>query len=273
MSFLVAGGVVAYAIPFEVYAWAVAVLWVGLGGLALVMSRLDRDGRVAFLIADGALIAGAAAVAVSIVARPARLVVTASGIEPIVALQSAAALAAVAVGLAALARVNRTEAWARWANLAAGITVVYLLSVAVVDAITMQVGGPVSVEELRTQAQVALSVLWAVLGVGTFVAGIRLQIDDLRRGGLALLALATAKVFLFDLSALDIAYRVISLFVLGLLLLASAWLWQRNQPKPPLAGERVPEETEASPDDASATPADDAPDELTREPSPRHGHA
>ena len=30
--------IVAYAIPFEVYAWAVAVLWVGLGGLAL------RDG-------------------------------------------------------------------------------------------------------------------------------------------------------------------------------------------------------------------------------------
>ena len=46
VSFLVAGGVVAYAIPFEVYAWAVAVLWVGLGGLALVMSRIDRDGRV-----------------------------------------------------------------------------------------------------------------------------------------------------------------------------------------------------------------------------------
>ena len=31
VSILVAGGVVAYAIPFEVYAWAVAVLWVGLG--------------------------------------------------------------------------------------------------------------------------------------------------------------------------------------------------------------------------------------------------
>jgi uncharacterized membrane protein len=246
VSFLVAGGVVAYAIPYEVYAWAVAVLWVGLGGLALVMSRIDREGRVAFLIADGALIVGAASVAVAIVARPARLVVAPSGIEPIVALQSAAALGAVAVGLAAVARANRTEAWARWTNLAAGVTVVYLLSVAVVDAIAMQVGGAVSVEELRTQAQVALSVLWAVLGVGTFVAGIRLRIDDLRRGGLALLALATAKVFLFDLAALDVAYRVISLFVLGLLLLASAWLWQRLQPKPPPAGTPVTEGSEAT---------------------------
>ena len=252
VSILAAGGVVAYAIPFEVYAWAVAVLWVGLGGLALVMSRIDRDGRVAFLVADGALIGGAAAVAVAIVAPPTRLVVGPSGIAPIVALQSAAALGAIAVGLFALARANRTEAWARWTNLAAGITVLYLLSVALVDAIGMQVGGAVSVEELRTQAQVALSVLWAVLGLGTFVAGIRLRIDDLRRGGLALLALATAKVFLFDLSALDVAYRVISLFVLGLLLLASAWLWQRSQPRPPLAGDPVPEATEATPDGAPA---------------------
>ena len=241
VSFLVAGGVVAYAIPYEVYAWAVAVLWVGLGGLALVMSRIDREGRVAFLIADGALIGGAAAVAVAIVAPPTRLVVGPAGIEPIVALQSAAALGAVAVGLAAVARVYRTEAWARWTNLAAGVSVVYLLSVAVVDAIAMQVGGAISVEELKTQGQVALSVLWAVLGVGTFVAGIRLGIDDLRRGGLALLALATAKVFLFDLAALDVAYRVISLFVLGLLLLASAWLWQRLQPKPPPARKPVPD--------------------------------
>ena len=57
------------------------------------------------------------------------------------------------------------------------------------------------------------------LGVVAFVAGLRLRIDDLRRGGLALLALATAKVFLFDLAALDVAYRVISLIALGLLLL------------------------------------------------------
>ena len=64
--------------------------------------------------------------------------------------------------------------------------------------------------------------------------GLRLRIDDLRHGGLALLALATAKVFLFDLSALDVAYRVISLVALGILLLTSAWVWQRLQPKAPL---------------------------------------
>jgi hypothetical protein len=239
VSFLIAGGVVAYAIPYEVLAWAVVILWVALGGLALLMARLDRLGRGAFVAADAILIGAAAAVAVAIVAPPARLVVGASGVEAMVAFQSAASLTAVALGLAALAGSNEREPWARWVDLAVGITVVYLLSVAVVDVIATQVGGATAIEELRTQGQVALSVLWAVLGVAAFVAGLRLRIDDLRRGGLALLALATAKVFLFDLSALDVAYRVISLVVLGLLLLASAWLWQRLQPKGP-AGEPVP---------------------------------
>src|SRR5262249_42295330 len=32
---VIAGGIVAYAIPYEVYAWAVSVLWVGLGLTAL----------------------------------------------------------------------------------------------------------------------------------------------------------------------------------------------------------------------------------------------
>lgn len=230
VSTLVAGAIVAYAIPFEVYAWAVAVLWVGLGVLALVAARVDRAGRSTFLVAAAVMVGGAAAVSVAIVAPPSRIVVGNSVVDPIVALQSVAALGAVALGLVALARFGRSERWARWVWIAAGVTVVYLLSVAVVDVIGTQVGGRVLTEELRTQGQVALSVLWAVLGVVAFVAGLRFRIDDLRRGGLALLGLATAKVFLFDLSALDVAYRVISLIALGLLLLASAWLWQRFQP-------------------------------------------
>ena len=108
---------------------------------------------------------------------------------------------------------------------------VYLLSIAVVGAAATQVGGSIATDELRTQGQVALSVLWAILGLGSFVVGLRGRSDDLRHGGLALLALATAKVFLFDLSALDVAYRVISLVALGMLLLAGAWLFQRLEPR------------------------------------------
>ena len=231
VSILFAGGVVAYAIPFEVYAWAVAALWVGLGALALVIGRVDRPARGAFVIADSGLMIAAASVAVTIVADPARLIVADAAVAPLVGLQSIVALGAVVAGFAALAREGRRDGWGRYMGIVSAVTLIHLLSVAVVDIFATQVGGTTGTDELRTQGQVALSVLWAVLGVFGFVAGLWLLSDDFRHGGLALLAVATAKVFLFDLSALDVAYRVISLIALGLLLLASAWLWQRLQPR------------------------------------------
>jgi uncharacterized membrane protein len=54
-----------------------------------------------------------------------------------------------------------------------------------------------------------------------------------REAGLALLALATAKVFVFDLSYLDVSYRVISLMGLGLLLLGGAYAYQSLRPRRP----------------------------------------
>ncbi len=231
-SILIAGGVVAYAVPFEVYAWAVPVLWVALGALALVLIRVDRAGRPAFLIAATGFVITSTIVAVGIVAPPSRLVVGSQALSPIVLLQMLASLGAVAAGQMALTRSNPGEPWAKWARMASGVTAVYLISIGVVGLVATQVGGSIATDELRTQGQVALSVLWAVLGLASFVSGLRLRSDDLRHGGLALLGMASAKVFLFDLSALDVAYRVISLIALGLLLLASAWVWQRLQPHP-----------------------------------------
>jgi len=282
VSILIAGGVVAYTIPFEVYAWAVSVLWVALGGLALVLIRPDRDGRPAYLIAATSLVGGAGLVAIGIVAPPSRLVVGTAALQPIVLLQSIAAIGAVVAGLVAIARTGRAEIWARWAWIGAGVSVVYLCSVAVVGLVSTQIGGAIATEELRTQGQVALSVTWMLLGVVAFVTGLRFRIDDLRHGGLALLGLATAKVFLFDLSALDVAYRVISLIALGLLLLMSAWLWQRLQPRTAGAPDDgvTPQTSEASQrsdaPETSETPEtpESAPKPPTpRLPTPRHGHA
>jgi hypothetical protein len=228
--------VVTYTIPFEVYAWAVVVSWAGLGAVALALGRLDRPVRYAWALVDTVLIAAAAAVWLAIVAPPTRLVVGPDGVIALIAAQSAAAGAAVVVGLALLARELWPTPWSRWSAIAAGIAFVYLLSILVVDLVATQVGGAIGLEERQFQAQVALSVLWTALGVASLVAGIVTHHADLRHGGLALLALATAKVFLVDLAALDVAYRVISLVVLGLVLLAAAWFWQHSQPKPPIHG-------------------------------------
>jgi uncharacterized membrane protein len=86
---------------------------------------------------------------------------------------------------------------------------------------------------LAKEAHVALSVLWSVVGVLVTGAGLVLRRAPLRAAGLAVLALATGKVFIIDLSSLDIAYRVITLIVLGVLLIASAWAWTRLRPTAP----------------------------------------
>ena len=107
-----------------------------------------------------------------------------------------------------------------------------------------------SVAELHRQSQVALSVVWAILGGVAVAAGLLRSIPPLRWFGLGLLALATAKVFLYDLASLDAVYRVMSFIVLGILLLLSSYAYRRFGP--------APEQAVAAPDDPTAprAPAD-----------------
>jgi uncharacterized membrane protein len=107
------------------------------------------------------------------------------------------------------------------------VLALYLVSIGVVDEFQRRVDGGVSVAELGRQSQVALSVVWAVLGGVAVAAGLVRALAPLRWFGLGLLALATAKVFLVDMAALDAVYRVMSFIVLGVLLLLSAYAYRR----------------------------------------------
>src|SRR5207247_1328704 len=78
---------------------------------------------------------------------------------------------------------------------------------------------------VRQQGQVALSALWALSGLGLLVCGLARGLRPARLGGLALLTIAMAKVFLFDLSTLDALNRVLSFVGLGLLLLVGAYAY------------------------------------------------
>jgi uncharacterized membrane protein len=80
--------------------------------------------------------------------------------------------------------------------------------------------------------QTLLSVLWGVTGVGLLVTGLVRDRRALRRVALGLLAVTAAKVFLYDLAALDSMARVGSLIGLGVLLLAGGFAWQRVRPLP-----------------------------------------
>lgn len=232
---LVAGAVVAYGVTFEVSLEASIVVWAGLSVVyAWLAHRLPADGDWWLGAADGLVGLGALAVVAS-VAPPDRLFVDADRTHAIVPFANGAtvSMAALAGALVASIRLHAPQRWVVAHEAAAAIIVVYLLSVGVVDLFQARLGGAVLEEELAKQAQVALSVLWAVLGGGAFGVGVVSGRARLREAGLVLLALVTGKVFLVDLAALDVAYRVMSLLALGVILLASAYLFGRFRPAHP----------------------------------------
>ncbi len=76
--------------------------------------------------------------------------------------------------------------------------------------------------------QLALSILWIVYASVLLAAGILRKAAAVRWQGLVLLGFAVAKVFLFDLSFLTRFYRIVSFFVLGLVLMLVSFLYQRR---------------------------------------------
>jgi uncharacterized membrane protein len=153
------------------------------------------------------------------------------------ALDAILAIGATALTVAAGARFLPIDRIARSALfVAAGIWLVYLATVLLVDVFQVRVGGTTALEELQKQGQVSVSILWALIGMAIFLIGLIGWRQGVREAGLGLLAVATGKVFLFDLSYLDVAYRVLSLIGLGLLLLVGAYAYQSLRPRRP-AGE------------------------------------
>jgi uncharacterized membrane protein len=82
---------------------------------------------------------------------------------------------------------------------------------------------------LELAKQLSLSVVWALYASGLLVAGRIRRLRLLRVMGLALLSLTTLKAFVWDLSSLDRAYRIISFIMLGAILLVVSYFYQRSQ--------------------------------------------
>jgi uncharacterized membrane protein len=98
----------------------------------------------------------------------------------------------------------------------------YLASVAIVDTFGVTAAG-----ESRQAGQVLLSAFWTLSGLAAVVYGLLRDVKRLRLAGLALLTLAIAKVYTYDLAELEELSRVLSFVGLGLLLLVGAFAYQR----------------------------------------------
>ena len=91
--------------------------------------------------------------------------------------------------------------------------------------------------EARQIGQAWLSAFWTATGLGAVVWGMVRHSPKARLGGLALLAVAIAKVWTYDLSELEELARALSFVALGLLLLAGAFAYQRFKPRRKAEGE------------------------------------
>jgi uncharacterized membrane protein len=236
---------VAYAAPFELAASHTVVLWSALAVALMLTARPAWEAsaeKVTFTVAV-ILVGLGIRLSLSTVAPLGRLSVDrfASPTDMLPLVNDATlALESLAGALVIGALSTRLARARTWTAGGAAVLITYLLSIAIVDVFQAQVGGGADSADLAFQAQVALSIAWVLGGAVAFAVGVARALTAARMFGLGLLTLATAKVFLFDLSALDVAYRVLSFIGLGLVLLATSFLAIRARPSVPATGEDLP---------------------------------
>jgi uncharacterized membrane protein len=91
--------------------------------------------------------------------------------------------------------------------------------------------GPVYYNEYRALTRArdfTFSALWMVYGAILMAIGFWRRSAFIRWQALVLIAVTIIKVFVYDVSELDRAYRILSFIVLGVILLAISFVYQRD---------------------------------------------
>jgi uncharacterized membrane protein len=87
--------------------------------------------------------------------------------------------------------------------------------------------GPRSIDHSLAQ-HLSISILWTAYAGLLLLLGVLQQLPVLRWQALILLGIVVFKVFFYDLSFLDRAYRILSFFILGTALLGVSFFYQRK---------------------------------------------
>ena len=74
-----------------------------------------------------------------------------------------------------------------------------------------------------------ITILWVIYGISLFVYGIKKDIENLKLIGTVLIFLAISKAFLIDLANLDSIYRIVLFLILGIVLFALSYFYQKNK--------------------------------------------
>jgi uncharacterized membrane protein len=87
---------------------------------------------------------------------------------------------------------------------------------------------PPATHTIRLEEGFAYSALWMAYGAMLMVIGFWRRSALVRWQALVLIAATIVKVFVYDVSQLDRGYRIVSFIVLGVLLLAISFVYQRD---------------------------------------------
>ena len=82
--------------------------------------------------------------------------------------------------------------------------------------------------QLRVMREFTYSAIWLIYGAALMAAGFWKRSGFLRWQALTLMAFTVVKVFVYDVSALDKGYRIVSFVALGGVLLAVSFIYQRD---------------------------------------------
>ena len=109
--------------------------------------------------------------------------------------------------------------------IAANAVALWMLSQEVIyyfDSLGARTGG-----DYEDAMHLTLTVLWALYAMAAIGAGIASGHSRVRLAGIALLAVPVAKLFVFDVFLLEMAFRVVAFITLGCLLLGMGLVYQR----------------------------------------------
>jgi uncharacterized membrane protein len=84
------------------------------------------------------------------------------------------------------------------------------------------------IHRLEIERDFTYSALWMAYGAMLMIVGFTRRSAFVRWQALLLIAATTAKVFIYDVSQLDKGYRIVSFIILGVLLLAISFVYQRD---------------------------------------------
>lgn len=146
------------------------------------------------------------------------------------------AIAALAL-LAHYARLGGGEEnhqWAAVAVVALNVLALLALHFEVIDYFQpgpMQRYHPSEWRTMNIVRDFTYSAIWMLYGGALMLIGFWRRSAFLRWQAIVLLALTAAKVFFYDISALERGYRIVAFIVLGIILLAVSFFYQRSRPR------------------------------------------